>query len=149
MATDARTVQHVLDKKQGPVLSIGDDATVLDAAHLMNEHRIGAVVVTHGEKVIGIFTERDVLNRIVAAEKMPSVVRVGEVMSSPVACCRPDTSLTECRGVMRSKRIRHLPVVDDDRLVGIVSIGDLNEDEREVKDETIHWLNEYLYGNYR
>ncbi|MCG3179040.1 MAG: Inosine-5'-monophosphate dehydrogenase [Phycisphaerae bacterium] len=144
-----RTVQHILERKSGDVAHIDADASVLDAAHLMNRRRIGAVVVTRGQTVIGIFTERDVLNRVVAAEKAPADTLVREVMTSPVACCRPDTPLDECRSVMRNKRIRHLPVVAEDRLVGIISIGDLNEDERATQDETIYWLNEYMYGNYR
>ncbi len=144
-----RTVQHILDKKSGEVASIEADATVLEAAHRMNQRRIGAVVVTHGEMVIGIFTERDILNRVVAASRPPAETRVRDVMTTPVACCRRDTTVDECRSVMRTRRIRHLPVVEEERLVGIVSIGDLNEDDNAVKDETIYWLKEYLKGEYR
>ncbi len=143
------TIQRILDKKSGSVSSIEADATVLDAAKLMNERRIGALVVTRGKKVIGIFTERDILNRVVAAQRSVTETTVNEVMTAPIACCRRNTTEAECRAVMRSKRIRHIPVVEDDCLVGIISIGDIIEEETAQKDETIHFLHEYLYGTYR
>ena len=143
------TVEHILDKKTGPVATIDGEATVLEAARLMNQRHIGALVVTRREKVIGIFTERDILNRVVAAESSPSQALVKDVMTTPVACCRRETTEAECRTVMRGHRIRHLPVVEDEVLVGIISIGDIIEDESAEKDDTIHWLHEYLYGGYR
>ncbi len=139
------TVQHILNKKGSSVATIDSDATVLDAAALMNERHIGALVVTRHDKVIGIFTERDILNRIVAAQYSPAKTLVKDVMTTPVACCRRNTTEAECRAVMRKKRIRHLTVVEEDRLVGIISIGDIIEDESAEKDDTIHWLHEYLY----
>lgn len=143
------TVQHILDKKGSSVATIDADASVLDAARLMNERHIGALVVTGHDKVIGIFTERDILNRVVAAESSPTKTLVKDVMSTPVACCRRNTTEAECRAVMRKKRIRHLTVVEEGRLVGIISIGDIIEDESAEKDNTIQYLHEYLYGSYR
>ncbi len=140
-------VQHILDKKGSSVATIAADATVLNAAKLMNERRIGALVVTRHDKVIGIFTERDILNRVVAAQSSPAKTLVKDVMTTPVACCRRNTKVAECRAVMRKKRIRHLTVVEEDHLVGIISIGDIIEDDNAEKDETIHYLYEYLYGN--
>ena len=105
--------QSILQKKGADVATVDRKTTVLDAAKAMNEQRIGAVVVTDGNRVVGIFTERDILNRIVAAGKDPKTTRIEEVMTSPMACCRRDTRLTECRTVMTQKRIRHLPVVED------------------------------------
>lgn len=138
------TIQNLLDKKARKVVSIGVEATVLEAARMMNEHHIGALVVTRGDKVVGIFTERDVLNRIVAAQRDPAQTSVETVMSSPIAVCGPDTTRAECRVVMKSRRIRHLPVVVEDRLVGIVSIGDIIEDNEEEQEETIRHLYEYM-----
>ncbi len=143
------TVQHILDKKGSSVATIDADATVLDAAELMNERHIGALVVTRHDKVIGIFTERDILNRVVAAQSSPAKTIVKDVMTTPVACCRRITMEAECRAVMRKKRIRHLTVVEEARLVGIISIGDIIEDESAEKDDTIHYLHEYLYEGYR
>ncbi len=142
------TIAQILDRKGRTVVSISEQATVLDAARAMNEAHIGAVVVTRGEKVIGIFSERDILNRVVAQERLPADVLVREVMTSPVACCSPSTKRGECRQVMKSRRIRHLPVVDDDdHLVGIVSIGDLLEDAVAEDEDTIRYLYEYMHAS--
>jgi CBS domain-containing protein len=146
--TVVSTIQGILEKKGPHVVSIGREATVLDAAKLMNEHRIGALVVTHGEKVVGIFSERDILNRVVARQRDPATTPVREVMTSPVACCTPQTTRAECRNVMRNRRIRHLPVVKDGRLVGIISIGDIQEVTEAEQQETIRYLHEYLYGDW-
>ncbi len=143
------TVEAILERKGRQVHSISHDATVLEAARRMNEHRIGALVVVREGKVVGIFTERDVLNRVVAAQRDPATTRVDEVMSSPVACCSPQTTRAECRHVMRERRIRHLPVVDDDgKLVGIISIGDINADEGAEQQQTIRYLYEYMYVDW-
>ena len=143
------TVMSILKAKGQQVESISDDATVLKAAETMNQRHIGALVVTRGEKVVGIFTERDILNRIVAKHRDPSGTIVRDVMTAPVACCTPETSRTECRNVMKNRRIRHLPVVEDDRLVGIVSIGDILQDEGEEQEETIRYLYEYMHGEWK
>ena len=141
-----RTVRDILARKGTDVAAVSKDASVLDAARIMNERRIGALVVTTGDQVIGIFTERDVLNRIVAAQRSANTTRVGEVMTSPCACCKPDTALEECRDVMTEKKIRHLPVVDAGRLCGLISIGDLMAAEAHNRQTTIEYMHEYLYG---
>ncbi len=143
------SVQAVLERKGRHVHHVAEDASVLDAARLMNQHRIGAVVVTQGAKVIGIFTERDLLNRVVAARRDPAATLVHEVMSSPVACCTPQTDRNECLAVMRNRRFRHLPVVEDGQLVGIISSGDLLEAAEADQKATIQYLYEYLYGEWR
>ena len=140
------TVREILAKKPQDVASVTQDATVLDAAMAMNRRHIGAVVVTSGPNVVGIFTERDVLNRVVAEQKNAADTPVADVMTKPVACCQSDTMLSECRSVMTSKKIRHIPVVDKQQLVGMISIGDLLAHEVAKQQETIHYLNEYLYG---
>ncbi len=142
-------VQAILERKGTQVYSAPEDTTVLAAARLMHEQRVGALVVTRGQKVIGIFTERDVLNRVVAAQRDPATTLVKDVMSSPVACCTPETSRVECLAVMRQRRLRHLPVVQGDRLMGIVSTGDLLEAAEADQQATIRYLHEYLYGAWR
>jgi CBS domain-containing protein len=144
-----RTVGDLLAKKSGPVFRVDAVATVLEAAKLMNEHRIGAVVVTRGEEVVGIFSERDVLNRIVAAQRNPGEVAVGDVMTTPIACCTRATTIEECRSVMTARRIRHLPVVEDNKLLGLISSGDIMAQQTAQQQETIRYLHEYLYGNTR
>jgi CBS domain-containing protein len=138
------TVQEIIARKAAGVVTIDAGATVLAAARLMNEQHIGALVVTRGDKMVGMFTERDVLNRVVAQQRDPATTAVADVMSAPVAACSPGTSRDECRAVMRNRRIRHLPVVENDRLLGIVSIGDLNEADGAAHEETIRFLYEYM-----
>lgn len=142
------TVRDVLSRKGSTVHTIAADATVLAAAKVMNERRIGALVVTRGDKVVGIFTERDILNRVVAASRDAATTRVEEVMTTPIACCSLDTTRAECRSVMRNRRIRHLPVVENEKLCGIVSIGDLMEDEGAEQQQTIEYLYEYMHGHW-
>lgn len=139
------TVRNILDGKGTDVATIAEDASVLDAARMMNQRHIGALVVTRGDKVVGIFTERDVLNRVVAPQRSPADTKVREVMTSPVTVCSHNTTRAECRAVMKNRRIRHLPVVEEDHLVGIVSIGDILEDEGAEQQETIRSLYEYMY----
>ncbi len=139
-------VSDLLKRKGSDVASVSESDSVVKAAHLMNDHKIGSVVVTDGDKVVGIFTERDILVRVVAAEKDPATTKVGDVMTRPVAACCPHTDLEECKCVISSKRIRHLPVVDDGRLVGIVTSGDLMAAEAKDQAETIEYLYDYLYG---
>lgn len=140
------SAQSILKNKGSEVATIGKDATVLKAAQLMNERHIGALVVTEGDKAVGIFTERDILNRIVAAGLKPGDTPVGKVMTSPMACCRRDTKLAECKSVMTTKRIRHLPVVEEGKLYGMISAGDILASECADQQATIEYLHEYLYG---
>ncbi len=141
------TVNDVLSAKGPYVLSIGPDATVLAAALLMNEHKVGAVVVIEAGHVRGMFTERDILRRIVAERRDPAATIVEQVMTAEVVCCTRETPVEEARAIMKTRRIRHLPVVDEARRIcGLVSIGDLNAHEVTARDVTIHYLHEYLYG---
>ncbi len=141
------TAQFILDKKGAEVATIKCGDTALDAAKVMNDRRIGALVVIDADKVVGIFTERDILCRVVADERSPGDINVCDVMTSPMACCRRDTNLTECKTVMTSKRIRHLPVVEDGKLYGMISSGDILASESAEQQATIEYLNEYLHGH--
>ena len=141
------TVREILAIKGTEVQSVHPEATVYEAAVRMNDNRIGCLAVLHEGRLSGIISERDILRRIVAERRDPAETRVGEVMTSEVICCRPHTTLEEARGVMKNRRIRHLPVLDDDgRLLGMVSIGDLNAHQANDQEFTIHLLHEYIYG---
>ncbi|MFQ5495912.1 MAG: CBS domain-containing protein [Phycisphaerae bacterium] len=141
------TAQTVLDRKGTSVATVDHAATVLDAARIMNEQRIGALVVTNEDRVVGIFTERDILNRVVAGARPPDQTPVSDVMTSPMACCHRTTKLAECRAVMTDKRIRHLPVVEDGTLYGMISSGDILASESDDQRATIEYLHEYLNGH--
>jgi CBS domain-containing protein len=141
------TVRDILATKGTQVWTIGKHATVLQAACFMNEHKVGALVVLEQGQVAGMFTERDVLRRVVGEQRDPATTPVADVMTTDVFVCTPATTIEEARGSMRSRRIRHLPVVDgDSSLLGLISIGDLNAHESATKEQTIHLLHEYLYG---
>lgn len=140
-------VCDLLLRKGGHVLTIGPTASVLQAALIMNEHRIGSLVVVDEGRVVGMFTERDVLQRVVAERLDPEATQVGDVMTTSVVCCSPDTTLDEARGVMRDRRIRHLPVADaNGQLVGLISIGDLNAHLQAAQEQTVFLLTEYIQG---
>lgn len=141
-------VSDILASKSGPVVTIGENQTVLDATRIMNEHKIGALVVTDGQgHVVGMFTERDVLRRVVAEQKDPSSTVVAVAMTSDVIVCEADMPLEDCRQLMRNKRIRHLPVVDSQgKLQGMVSIGDLNAQQANNHEIHIKYLSEYIHG---
>lgn len=143
------TVADLLAKKEQNLLSIAPIATVMEAAKLMNEHRVGALLVIdrRGESLAGIFTERDILRRIIGEKRNPEDTAVGQVMTTEVACCKPDITIEAARLIFRDKRVRHLPVVDDQgKPVGVVSIGDVNAWAMDHQQAEIHYLQEYLYG---
>jgi CBS domain-containing protein len=141
------SVKLILANKGPHVHKVEKSSTVRDAAVKMNEHKVGALVVMEGARIAGVFTERDVLRRIVAEGRDPATTSVGEVMTVDVVCCREETKLDEARSVFKNRRIRHLPVVNERReLVGMISIGDLNAFESTDQEMTIQSLQEYLYG---
>jgi CBS domain-containing protein len=140
-------VRDVLREKGRDVATIAPYETVLAAVQKMHERRVGAVVVVVDDvQIVGIFTERDLLNRVVAVGKEPPATPVEEVMTDRVAACTPDTTLAACRTAMTKNKMRHLPVVDDGQLVGIISSGDILARELADQDETIRYLHEYMHG---
>lgn len=141
------TVRDILDVKGSHVFTIGPYATVLDAARLMNEHKIGCLLVLQGGEVIGILTERDLLRRVIAECRAPDETRVGEAMTQEVIYCRPHTSIEEVQRIMKDYRLRHIPIVDlQGTLHGMVSIGDLNAWQVRDQEVTISALTEYIHG---
>lgn len=141
------TVQDILRNKGSFIHAIGAEATVLEATQMMNHHKIGALVVLSEDQVAGIFTERDVLHRVVAQMRNPSTTTVGQVMTREVICCEPGDDLDEISSILRSRRIRHLPVCGPQgQLLGLVSIGDVNAVHASQQQQTLHFLHDYIYG---
>jgi len=140
------TVRDILSHKGGDVATIDRSRTVVEAAQQMNARRIGSVVVLEDREVIGIFTERDILVRVVAARRNPETTAVGEVMTAPVVCCTPEAELQECKELVTNQRLRHIPVVDEGRLVGLITSGDILAREAFERDEAIESLTEYIVG---
>ncbi len=140
-------VHDILMSKGAEIYTIRPEATVLEATQRMNHYKIGALVVMQDNQVVGIFTERDVLRRVVAEQRSPHEVRVAEVMTTDVICVEPDIDLEEASNIMKTHRIRHLPVCDaEGRLQGIISMGDINAVYATEQEQTIHFLSDYIYG---
>lgn len=140
------TISDILARKGTKVATIAPDATVVDAANLMNQRRIGALCVVDADKLVGIFTERDILNRVISVQAHPATTKVADVMTSSVITCGPKGHTADCAAVMSHKRIRHLPVVDGGKLVGMVSTGDLMALQAAEKQAFIEDLYQYLHG---
>ena len=138
-------VNRLLEEKGRNVITTTPDASAFDAAKLMTGHRVGALIVMVGERVVGMISERDLMERVVVAGRDPAKTHVGEIMSTPVVCAKSNSTLDDVRAVIREKRIRHVPIVDEGKLVGIVSIGDLNLVQAKVHEETILYLEQYIY----
>lgn len=139
-------VRDLLMTKGDQVLTTSPDETVLEAVRRMNEHRVGALVVMERHRIVGIFTERDVLQRVVTQRRPAEELRVDEVMTRQVTCCRLDTPVEEAARMMRDQRVRHLPVCDSGKkLVGLVSIGDVNAYHVRAQQDALEHLQAYVY----
>jgi CBS domain-containing protein len=140
------TVQQILKMKGNRVWTISKDSTVLDALKRMAEKHIGAIVVMDGEKVVGIFSERDHARKGVLIGKRADTTRVNEVMTSDLITVSPDQTIQQCMSLMTDRRVRHLPVCDGDQLVGLVSIGDVVKDMIEELEFMNTQLEKYITG---
>jgi CBS domain-containing protein len=141
------TVRELLAAKprQG-VVSAPPEACVRDATVLMNEHGIGSLLIVEGGRIVGMFTERDVLRRVVAECRSPDTTPVSAVMTPDVIRCDPDTDVEQVADLMRRQRVRHVPVVDaDEEVVGLVSIGDVNALRFARSETTLHFMEEYVF----
>jgi len=141
-------VSEILEHKGGMVLSVDADETVLNAIGLMAEVNIGAILVQKGESIEGIFTERDYLQKIALKSRSSQDTKVGDVMSSPVISAEPGDSVQQCMETMTTCHCRHLPVVENGKLLGIVSIGDLVKKMLDEKQHEVEKLSEYITGTY-
>ena len=139
------TVREILGKKGSDIIAVPPSETVVKAAQLMNERGIGGLVVIEGKRLAGIFTERDILRRVVAQRRDPAATKVSEVMTSPVTACAPETTVEECAAMMTAKRIRHLPVVGDKGLVGVITIGDVMAFQVSEQQATIDYMHHFMF----
>jgi CBS domain-containing protein len=141
-----KSVAQLLKVKGNTVYTIGPDATVLDALRLFADKGIGAALVMEGDRLLGIFTERDYARKVALQGKSAKDVKVREVMSTDVLCVGPERTNEECMALMTEKRIRHLPVVDNGKVIGIISIGDLVKDIIAEQQFVIENLERYIMG---
>jgi CBS domain-containing protein len=138
------TAASLLKHKGGGIYSVDPDAPVLEAIRLMAEHSVGALLVMQGQKLIGVVSERDYARKVILRGFASSETPVRQIMSSPVLTIQPDKSVRDCMKVMSEKRIRHLPVVDGERVLGVLSIGDLVRAVLEEQQQTIEELERYI-----
>jgi CBS domain-containing protein len=142
------SVCEILAIKGTHIEMVSPTASVYEAAVQMNRLKIGSLVVHDAGRLVGILTERDILQRIVAECRDAASTHVEDVMTTEVVCCRMNTSLEEARGVMKNRRIRHLPVLSEEgELLGVISIGDLNAHANHAHEQTIYLLQEYIAGH--
>ena len=138
------TVSEILSDKGVAVIEIDGSATVFEAVKVMVEANVGALLVTDGTEIAGIFTERDYLRRIAVEGRRSRETLVRAVMSSPVICVTPEKGVDETMALMTDRRIRHLPVVENGALVGMISIGDLVKFTSKRKSFQIQYLTDYI-----
>jgi CBS domain-containing protein len=119
------TVARVLADKGSDVISVGPDETVYTALEVMEEHNIGAVVVLDEENLVGILTERDYARKVILLDRLSKSTKVSSIMTSELHTVVPDTTVVDCMGIMTDRKVRHLPVIDEGDLVGVISIGDV------------------------
>jgi CBS domain-containing protein len=141
-----KTVKEILEAKSRKLLSISPQASVLDALKLMADRDVGALVVLDGDGLAGIFSERDYARKIILHGKSSKATAVSEIMTHKVVCVRPDQSVEECMALMTDKRIRHLPVLEDRKVIGVISIGDVVKEVISEQRFVIEQLEHYIHS---
>jgi CBS domain-containing protein len=135
---------EILEEKGPEVLEIDGEASVFEAVQLMVEMNVGSLLVTEHGEVAGIVTERDYLRRVTLEGRAERTTGVREIMSSPLIVASPETTVDECMALMTDRRIRHVPVVEEGRIIGLVSIGDLVKFKSKLQTFEIQYLTNYI-----
>lgn len=142
-----KTLQQLLDsKKYKEVISIAPHRPVFDALVVLAEYKIGALVVLEGDKLVGVFSERDYAREIILKGKSSKTTAISDVMSANVISAKPSDTVEHAMSVMTEKRVRHLPVLEDGKVIGMLSIGDLVKETLEYQQRLIKQLEAYITG---
>ncbi|HWP25137.1 MAG TPA: CBS domain-containing protein [Xanthobacteraceae bacterium] len=141
-----KTVRHLLEGKRHKLISASPHDTVYDALKKMAEHDVGALIVMEGDQLVGIFSERDYARKIILHGKSSKDTLVREIMTSKVLFVRPNQTVEDCMALMTDKRVRHLPVLDDGKVIGVVSIGDVVKEMLSEQKFIIEQLEHYIMG---
>lgn len=139
-------VSHLLDRKGNTVWSVDADQPVIEAIRVMAERQVGALAVLSDGQLVGLVSERDYARKVALLGRASTQTPVRQIMSSPVVTVRPGETVQHCMEIMTGKRIRHLPVVEDGAMVGMVSIGDLVRAVMEEQQQTIEHLEKFIAG---
>jgi CBS domain-containing protein len=142
------TIRAILNRKSGEVFSISPDAMVFQAIQMMDEKNVGALLVMEEDRLIGIISERDYTRKVMLRGKRSRETKVAEIMSSNVTVTHPREPVETCLRLMTDKHIRHLPVVEGDKVVGVISIGDLVKHVISCQSAAIAHLEQYIHGGY-
>ncbi len=143
-----KTLRQILESKSGVLATVSPDDAVFSALQVMAERNVGAVLVVEGERLLGIFSERDYARKMILFGKTSKDTRVRDIMSDKVLCVTPEQTVDECMAIMTEKHFRHLPVLDDQRnLVGIISIGDVVKEMISEQQFIIDQLGKYISGS--
>ncbi|RMF44874.1 MAG: CBS domain-containing protein [Anaerolineae bacterium] len=142
------TVRHLLQSKSPEIWSVAPDATVFEALQLMAEKDVGALLVMDGDRLVGIFSERDYARKVILRDRSSRQTLVREIMTSQVICVSPEQTIDECMALMTARHIRHLPVVDSNqRVCGVISIGDVVKAVISDQALLISHLHSYILGD--
>lgn len=141
-----KLVKHLLDSKGRDIISTVEDASVLDAIKMMAERSIGSLLVMDGDELKGIVTERDYARKVIVKGRSSKSTHVREIMTADVCTASTDQTVNDCMTIMTERRIRHLPVVDNGKVVGLISIGDLVQAIISDQKEAIQQLEQYISG---
>ena len=141
-------ISAILERKGPAVHAVPSTYSIAQAVDEMNRHRIGSIVVLEGNRLAGIFTERDVLRRVVGASIDPTVIRVADVMTSQLITISPDTTIEETMNIFTEKRCRHLPVISSGSMVGLISIGDISRWIADAHRAEAEHLKNYISGGF-
>ncbi len=141
-----KTVSQLLENKGHDIWSVSPRSTVLEAIKLMADKGIGSVIVLSDNQLKGILSERDYTCKVILKGRSSSDTPVADIMQSKVICARPDSSMEECMVLMTEKKIRHLPVIDDQAIVGMISIGDIVKEIISEQQYMIEQLESYIHG---
>jgi CBS domain-containing protein len=139
------TVRHLLEQKDRAVRAVAPDDPVLEAIRAMAEHHVGALLVMQNNELLGIVSERDYARKVILLGRSSADTAVREIMASPVVTVSPLSTLDECMRLVAERRVRYLPVVENGRTVGVVSIGDLVKATIEEQQRTIEQLESYIH----
>lgn len=142
------TVNHILEHKGSQIWNISPDATVYDALKIMANKDIGALLVMDAWKLLGIFSERDYARKLVLKGKSSKESKVQDFMTKVRVTVNPDTDIVQCMALMTEQKVRHLPVMSDNEVVGVISIGDVVNSIIKEQDYTIKNLKDYITGYY-
>jgi CBS domain-containing protein len=139
-------VKQLLERKGSAIFSVGPEDPVLEAIRVMAEKHVGALLVMKGQELVGIVSERDYARKVILLGRSSNATPVSQIMSTPVHTVSPEKSVQDCMRIMTENRIRHLPVSDRGRVVGVISIGDLVKAVIEDQQHTIEQLESYIHS---